>query len=1555
YVDALATDGTNLYVGGNFTNAGGIANTFCIAKWNGSAWSALGSSGLNSTVRTIAMINSTTFYAGGVFSNIGGDPNKSRIVKWNGSDWEAVGAGLNSDVTSIAISGADVYVGGLFTNVGDVVGANYIAHWNGSTWSALGSPSEAVSSVAVVGTEIFVAGNSNISNDAANPSGVAKWNGSSWESFGNFNSTVSALLASGGDLYIGSPLTGSSSPIVWNGSTFSFFGSGLAQSVNTIAVSGENIFIGGGFTNAFQNSNINYIAMRNGAVWSSLGSGLNGSVKSIAVSGSDVYVGGQFTDAGGITTADHIARWNGSAWSAMGNINPGVQILSMAITGSTVYAGGVFTDLSGVSGASGIAKWNGATWEALGDGLFGGEGEAYITSIVISGSDVFVGGYFQNAGGISDADNIARWDGSTWHAVGNGLNEGVSCMVMNDGLLYVGGEFSDVVGGVSNNLNRLAVWNGSAWQPLGSGLGNEDYVYSLACIGSEVYAGGNFEEIGSTAATNIAKWNGIAWESVASGLNNTVNQMAVSSNDLIVGGEFTKSGTEVANKLAVYHAPTPANPLVVTNNSDDNVVGTLRYATNYANAHPGLDTIRFDASMIGQKILTEGITIPDETLVNGDINGDRAPDIAIQLINTVSDYALQIGNQVTIHAINISGSKNGIRITGSQNTISNSYFGTNLSGSDTTGGFANQFTAIYGESAASFITIEGNLLAGRKDINGVTGLLLNGGRGHLIRGNVFGTDKNGNLDLGFKNSSVVIDAKAFSFGDGSFSGRNIVVNNGNGGTTVYLGGDSVRVLGNFVGLWKDGVTAKSNGSGMSVVGNCAQIGDGSNSGRNVIGNCANAALVIQGNYGRVLGNYIGTDSTGIVARGNTQGVYVGSGSHSVYIGDGTADGRNIICSNNIGIYSDPAGTDSVYVLGNWIGIGADGVTLLTNKLYGILFNAHSHHNMIGDGTIGGRNVISGNNDGSARAMLVSSRHNRILGNYIGVLPDGMTLAFNNDGIWLENDSNHIGDGTAGGRNIISGNSNGIVITSKARNNKILGNYIGIASDGAASVPNVRGIFSLSSTHLQIGDGTSGGRNIISGNTQVGIRLTSTDSALVFGNYIGVGSDALTPMANSIGLQLDNASFSNRIADNIIANSSQYGIQTSDATTLKNTFFKNRIYKTTIQPISQVSGAQESVWPPAIFANGGNVYTGLASKGALVQFFADSSDEGLMFLDTVFADPSTGKWSKTLIVPSGMNLTAMQDSAGNSSVFSTAYEPIRNVAPSIPVLLTPQSNALTNNLRPTFTWHKSIDGDDDDVFYQILVSKNSDLSDAQLTVSNITDTTFTSGTDLDSTFGYYWRIIAVDNKGGAAQSAVRFFKTDAKKPKLTASLHVMKAIERYVQVYIASDETLVSRTVSFSFSGNTIQKTPDLIADGLYQVNYEIATSEGLLSVIIQGGDSAGNVQSSSLSYQVTSLNKKSGVSISHQMLTLDVPPNATSGDGLLMVTSFKSDQNIHKVNSVDLVPVSDTYELISAVSIMRPWNLTIRFNELESSEWDERKVSLYAQRDGQWVYVGGEG
>ncbi len=71
YVYALAVDASgNLYAGGNFTTAGGVAANH-IAKWNGTSWSALGS-GMNSTVYALAVDASGNLYAGGDFTTAGG-------------------------------------------------------------------------------------------------------------------------------------------------------------------------------------------------------------------------------------------------------------------------------------------------------------------------------------------------------------------------------------------------------------------------------------------------------------------------------------------------------------------------------------------------------------------------------------------------------------------------------------------------------------------------------------------------------------------------------------------------------------------------------------------------------------------------------------------------------------------------------------------------------------------------------------------------------------------------------------------------------------------------------------------------------------------------------------------------------------------------------------------------------------------------------------------------------------------------------------------------------------------------------------------------------------------------------------------------------------------------------------------------------------------------------------------------------------------------------------------------------------------------------------------
>ncbi|MCS6940135.1 MAG: hypothetical protein NZM94_12720, partial [Roseiflexus sp.] len=95
------------------------------------------------------------------------------------------------------------------------------------------------------------------------------------------------------------------------------------------------------------------------------------------------------------------------------------SVLAIAVSGNNVYIGGYFTDAGGVPEADYIARWDGARWHALGSGLNGS-----VTAIAISGNNVFVGGTFLNAGGVPEADYVARWDGSQWHALGSSGGNG---------------------------------------------------------------------------------------------------------------------------------------------------------------------------------------------------------------------------------------------------------------------------------------------------------------------------------------------------------------------------------------------------------------------------------------------------------------------------------------------------------------------------------------------------------------------------------------------------------------------------------------------------------------------------------------------------------------------------------------------------------------------------------------------------------------------------------------------------------------------------------------------------------------------------------------------------------------------------------------------------------------------------------------------------------------------------------------------------------------------------------------------------------------------------
>ena len=515
-VSALAVSGSDLYAGGSFTTAGGSAATN-IAKWNGSSWSALGSGigGGNydhAGVSALA-VSGSNLYVGGAFTTAGGIAAKS-IAKWDGSSWSALGSGLGGSfpyVEALAVSGDDVYVGGSFAIAGGSF-AYSVAKWNGSSWLALGSGMNSeLKALAVSGSNLYAAGE--FSTAGGSPaSHIARWNGSSWSALGSgmvhvfcdCSLGVSALAVSGSDLYVGGSFTiagGSMANSIarWNGSSWSALGSGIGgfpyAKVSALAVSGSDVYAGGEFTSA-GGIGANHIAKWDGSSWSALGSGLSGGdyphVSALAVSGSNLYAGGGFTTAGD-SAANYIAKWNGSSWSALGSGMDG-SVIALSVSGSYLYAGGYFTTAGGIA-ANGIAKWDGSSWSALGSGMIDGG----VLALAVAGTDVYAGGYFATAGGHA-ANSIAKWDGSSWTALGSGVDGSVSALAVSGSNLYAGGYFTTADW---SPANYIAKWNGSNWSALGSGMNGT--VSALAVSGSDLYAGGWFTTAGGKVSAYIAR------------------------------------------------------------------------------------------------------------------------------------------------------------------------------------------------------------------------------------------------------------------------------------------------------------------------------------------------------------------------------------------------------------------------------------------------------------------------------------------------------------------------------------------------------------------------------------------------------------------------------------------------------------------------------------------------------------------------------------------------------------------------------------------------------------------------------------------------------------------------------------------------------------------------------------------------------------------------------------------------------------------------------------------------------------------------------------------
>jgi hypothetical protein len=275
------------------------------------------------------------------------------------------------------------------------------------------------------------------------------------------------------------------------------------------------------------------------------------STDDLAVLDGDLYVSGHFTSADGVAGTEHIARWDGVVWHSVGG---GVNdwVYGLGVFAGQLVVGGRFTQ-AGQIPVNYVAKWDGQTWTPMGIGFTAGEPLPTVWCFAIYNGELIAGGRFSSSGNTS-LGRIARWDGSAWQPLGQGLGvpgESVFDLAVYCGDLIAGGQFQTAGGNVAE---CIAKWDGQDWHsmtPEGMEGSAWNEVAALSMYRDDLVIGGRFTGIiGVPNTSHIARWDGLNWTDLGMGANDLVDDFLPWGEDLIVSGYFTQAGGQSAKGLS---------------------------------------------------------------------------------------------------------------------------------------------------------------------------------------------------------------------------------------------------------------------------------------------------------------------------------------------------------------------------------------------------------------------------------------------------------------------------------------------------------------------------------------------------------------------------------------------------------------------------------------------------------------------------------------------------------------------------------------------------------------------------------------------------------------------------------------------------------------------------------------------------------------------------------------------------------------------------------------------------------------------------------------------
>ena len=481
-VSALARDGAgDLIAGGHFDldpadgDDGGS-----IARWTGTAWERLGEGFQGSVgpgyVQTLEVIDGTLFAAGS-FARSGVTATVS-VSRFDGSVWHDMGGahaemGFGIETNNVFDSPQDetgrLYIGGRFIRAGTQL-ANHVASWDAAFgWSSLDKPTSAAAGVGGTVNALAARGDCGV-------------------------------YAGGSFSYVGRQAARNVVRITRSGPEA--VGAGLGGNVRALAVAEDGTVYAGGDLDEG-----NLLAYSGGATWRTLGGGVDGTVSVLRVaSDGRLWVGGEFEAVGG-ERASNLAVWDGEAWSVPGGgVDGAVRAIHEQADG-TVVVGGSFAN-AGTTAAVNVAAWDGTAWSAFGDGLPGESVGHGVGALVTHQGQLVASGTFAS---LPDAEGagVARWTGSAWETVGNGLFSPYSfspvyalSLVSIGDVLFVSGHNLRVTAEAEDT--KLVVFRDDAWSaPLGE---LTDLAEDMIATPEGLFLGGTFTRAGDRPAVAVAEW-----------------------------------------------------------------------------------------------------------------------------------------------------------------------------------------------------------------------------------------------------------------------------------------------------------------------------------------------------------------------------------------------------------------------------------------------------------------------------------------------------------------------------------------------------------------------------------------------------------------------------------------------------------------------------------------------------------------------------------------------------------------------------------------------------------------------------------------------------------------------------------------------------------------------------------------------------------------------------------------------------------------------------------------------------------------------------------------